>query len=125
LSSLSQFLYQEDLYSIPAPVLVVVPRPWHNILDSDKALLAKILGSVRVNVDSVTILSQEKVSLDSVKAFKPRKVLLFGSQFSNGGSLYEHIVVDDVSVICADDFAQLDDGKKKSLWIALKQMFSV
>jgi len=125
LSSLSQYLYQEDLYTIPSPVLVVIPRAWHNILESEKALLAKILGSVKLSIDSVAILSQEKVSLESVGAFKPRKVLVFGSKFSESINLYEHTVLQGVSVICADDFAQLDDGKKKNLWLALKQMFGV
>jgi hypothetical protein len=125
LSSAAQYLYQEDLYTIPSPVLVVIPRPWHNILDSEKALLAKILGSVKVNIDSVTIVFLERVSVDSVSAFKPRRILVFGSKFSEGINPYEHVVLNNVSVICADDFSLLDDGKKKSLWIALKQMFGV
>jgi hypothetical protein len=125
LNSPLSYLYQEDLYTVPASVIVVVPRPWHNILDSEKALLAKILGSVRVSIESVTIVYQESVSMQSLKVLKAQKILVFGSSVSGGINSYEHVKLDGVSVIRADDFSALDDGKKKSLWLALKQMFGV
>lgn len=125
MSSLAQHLFQEDIYSIPAPVMVVIAHPWHTIQETDKALLAKILGSVRVNIDAVTIVEREQASLDSLAAFSPRKVLVFGSRFADVTKPYENTVINNVSVILADDFGQLDDARKKSLWGALKQMFSV
>jgi hypothetical protein len=125
LSSPLSYLYQEDLYTIPAPVIVVLPRPWHNILDSEKALLAKILGSVRVSIESVNIVVQASFSVESLLALKAQKILVFGSSVSAGINSYEHVKLDGVSVIYADDLSALDDGKKKSLWLGLKQMFGV
>lgn len=125
MSSALSYLYQEDLYTVPATVVVVIPRPWHNILDSEKALLAKILGSVRVSMDSVTIVSREAVTINSLHILKAQKVLIFGASVSGGINSYEHLNLEGISVIRADDFGALDDGKKKSLWLAMKQMFGV
>jgi hypothetical protein len=124
LNSLSH-LYHEDLYRIQSGVVVILARPWHNILESEKALLTKILGSVRTNVDSVTLLHQPEVSLDSLKAFNASKVLIFGSQLSTEIKPYEKAEFGAMAVVKADDLNLLDDLKKKSLWVALKQMFGV
>jgi hypothetical protein len=118
-------LYQEDLYQIQPRVVVVLARPWHKILDDEKALLTKILGSVRTNIDSVTLVHQPEVSLDSLKTFNASKVLIFGSQMKIEIKPYEKAEFDSVAVVKADDLNLLDDLKKKSLWGALKQMFGV
>jgi hypothetical protein len=124
-SSSIEHLYQEDLYNIPASLMVIVSRPWHNILEDEKALLAKILGSVRVGMGAVIIQSMPTVKMESLKAFGPQKVLIFGASIEGEVKPYERTVLDGVSVIKADDFNQLDDLKKKNLWIALKQMFGL
>jgi hypothetical protein len=125
LSSATHHLYQEDLYRIPARVLVIIPRQWHSILDEEKALLAKILGSVRISIDSVTLVVQEKVNLEALAVFNPEKVLIFGSPLNVELRQYENAVLNGVAVIKADDLGSLDDNRKKSLWLALKQMFGV
>jgi hypothetical protein len=120
-----EYLYQEDLYHIPGSVIVIVSRPWHKILEDERALLAKILGSVRVGMGSVTIQSMPTVKIESLKAFGPQKVLIFGASVEGEIKPYERTVLEGVSVIKADDFNQLDEVKKKNLWIALKQMFGL
>jgi hypothetical protein len=125
LSSSLEHLYQEDLYNIPGSMMVIVSRPWHNILEEEKALLAKILGSVRVGMGSVIIQSMPTVKIESLKAWGPQKVLIFGASVEGGIKPYEKTVLQGVSVIKADDFDQLDDLKKKNLWLALKQMFGL
>lgn len=118
-------LYQEDIYNIKSPVLVIIPTPWHKILDTDKALLAKILGSVRINLESVMIQTCTNFSLETLSVYKPGKVLVFGSAIEGESRSYETVMYNEHQVLHADDLSKLDDSKKKVLWVALKQMFGV
>jgi hypothetical protein len=120
-----EHLYQEDLYNIPGSLIVIVCRPWQKILEDEKALLAKILGSVKIGMGSVIVQSMPAVTLDSLRAFNPQKVLIFGASVEGDIKPYERTLVNGISVIKADDLDQLDDLKKKNLWIALKQMFGL
>jgi hypothetical protein len=123
--NLINYLYQEELYRVTPPVVVIFSRPWHRILDEEKTLLAKILGSVKLTIDAVSIRHMPELSIDSLQALRPAKVLIFGSAINPGISGYEHNVVSGVSVIRADELGELDDTRKKSLWTGLKQMFGV
>lgn len=125
MNSLAPHLYLEELYNITAPIVVIIPKPWHKFLEEEKALLAKILGSVKVNIDSVIIVVQQNVSLEALSVFNPGKVLNFGVPFQDDTRFYENVVLNGICVINADELSYLDDAKKKNLWMALKQMFSV
>ena len=81
---MTDYLFQEELYSIPTPVLVIIPRPWHKILESERALLAKILGSVRLSMESVSIQCEPQINVENLKALNPGKMLIFGSKVSDG-----------------------------------------
>jgi hypothetical protein len=125
LSEAITHLYQEDLYKIPSSLTVIIPQQWHKILEEEKALLAKILSSVKVSMDSVAIVTQQHLDWEALAVFKPAKVLIFGSHVQADIKPYESTKLNGITLIKADDLATLDDTKKKSLWIALKQMFSV
>jgi hypothetical protein len=125
LNSLASHLYPEELYNITTPIVVIIPKAWHKFLEEEKALLAKILGSVKVNIDSVIIVVQQNVSLEPLLVFNPGKVLNFGVPFQGDTRFYENVVINGINLINADELSKLDDAKKKNLWIALKQMFSV
>jgi hypothetical protein len=118
-------LYQEELYSISAPVVVVLNREWKFITEDERALLAKILGSVKLNLSRVQIISKPNLSLASLELLRPSKVLVFGSSITEGIAPYENHTIGSFAVIKADDLAQLDDVRKKNLWLGLKQMFGV
>jgi hypothetical protein len=118
-------LYQEEIYAVPNPVIVIVPRPWHEILPDERALLAKILSSVKISIDSIMIKTVTEVSFVSLSSLKPEKILVFGVPTKPEITFYECVPVEGMSVIAADDLRKLDDGKKKNLWIALKQMFRI
>jgi hypothetical protein len=122
---MNEYLYQEELYQIATPVLVVLPRPWHKILDHEKALLVKILGSVRLSMDAVLIQFQPESNVENMKALNPGKVLIFGSKMSNDIPPYQKVNMDAMALVWADDLSDLDDGKKKNLWLALRQMFGL
>jgi hypothetical protein len=125
LSSAITHLFQEELYRVPANLAVIIPKEWHKILEEEKALLAKILGSVKLSMDSVLIVTQQNIDWDALAVLKPAKVLIFGSHMSGDIKPYESTNLNNITLIKADDLGMLDDNKKKSLWIALKQMFSV
>ncbi|HYG01085.1 MAG TPA: hypothetical protein VD927_01515 [Chryseosolibacter sp.] len=121
-----QELFQEDIYRISTPLLVVLPKPWNHILEEELALLTKILGSVKLSIGSVNIQTFERITPDKLASLRPGKVLIFGSVVEDVTlNPYEKVVIMDIPVIKADDLSQLDDQKKKSLWIALKQMFNL
>lgn len=123
--TLVENLYQEELYHIPTNVMVIIPKPWHKILEDEKALVTKILGSVKLNIDSVCIVFKPNVSIADLNLIKPGKVLIFGSSTTEEVKPYEKVLIDGIAVIKADDLSELDDVKKKTLWLALKQMFAV
>lgn len=122
-TSPAHHLFQEDIYRFHTGILLILPRPWHKILDEEKALVAKILSSVRISIESVTIQDQPNVVLGDLSLFRPEKVLIFGCAVSPEIPLYEKQSVDGVVVVRADDPGQLDDTKKKSLWRVLKEVF--
>jgi hypothetical protein len=124
MNSLATYLYQEELYDIPAGIIVVVSKNWEKYSTEEKELLTKILGSVKIDPASVQILARPALSLQSLKSFNPSVVLIFGSEIEEIKP-YEAVQAQGFSVIKADDLAILDDTRKKNLWLALKQMFGI
>jgi DNA polymerase III psi subunit len=124
LNPIIENLYQEEIYHINKQVLIVVNRPWNDIQDNDKVLLSKILASVKVNIDAVRILHSESITLHELNAADADKVLVFGSKVRESVNDFEHTIINGISLIKADELSRLDDLKKKSLWGALKHMFS-
>ena len=120
-SPLSQ-LFNEELYTIPPAVTIIINKPWDSTSDDDKALLSKIVGSVKVSLASARVLHRESVNPEELKALASQKFLLFGTEAQFNP--YEHIQAQGFSVIRADELGALDDAKKKSLWLALKTMFA-
>jgi hypothetical protein len=120
----NEYLFQEELYQIPVPLTVFISKPWHKILEDEKALLAKILGSVKLNLDSVRIQFQPHVSLQGLQNLNSGKVLLFGPELDGVGD-YQLLNLDRTVVIRAHELSQLDDARKKNLWLALRQMFGL
>lgn len=118
-------LFQEELYQYSTPVIVVLSKPWLDYNDEDKILLQKILASVKVDLNAVHIISQPALALPSLLPFSPAKVLVFGSETDEDIGLYQSTPAQGFIVIKADDLTQMDEGKKKNLWIALKQIFGL
>jgi hypothetical protein len=117
-------LFQEDLYLLPPRTLVVVEKEWHTYSEAEQLLLSKILGSVKLTLASVQLVTRATFTTDSVAPLNPKQIIAFGA---TSGSLkkYESTQLDGVSVVLADGLDQLDDARKKNLWTALKQMFTI
>jgi len=121
-------LYQEELYVLNPKVLIILPMPWEEVDESDQLLLAKILGSVKINLASVQILAYAEFRINDLTIYNPSKILVFGSRISDQKAPikpYQPSIENKVTVLQADSLHQLDDSKKKSLWTALKEMFAI
>lgn len=124
-TTLLENLYQEELYRIPSTTLIIVSRPWNEFAEADKSLLSKILNSVKLSLDSVQIVTASEFEVDEFMAFSPKRIISFGSPLKTGVKMYEHLILGNTSLILADAIDALDDTKKKSLWLALRQMFAI
>ena len=125
MSSLQTVTYQEEIYKIHPKVLIVIPRSWAEITEEEKALLNKILGSVKQSLAKVDIVTIKTFSPDELTAYGASRIISFGSTLKNSLKFYENLTIDQIQIIVAEDFPLLDDGKKKSLWLALRQMFGI
>ena len=124
-SSPFENLFQEDLYQIPGRTVVVSSKNWIEVTEEERTVLSKMLTAVKLNLASVQILHLQEFSLQDLQAFSPAKVLVFGATIKEVSQLYTNTPVNGTPVIVADSIDKLDDAKKKSLWLALKQMFGI
>jgi hypothetical protein len=123
MSNAYEFLYPEDLYSIKESILVVLDKPWTTMAEDEKALLSKILGSIKLTLDHVTIIHQTGLSIETLKIYQPCRVISFGVKLSDTHPPYQYHLSQEVSFIQADSLGSLTDITKKNLWVALKAGF--
>lgn len=110
---------------MPSRVLIVLGQAWEVLTEADRTLLTKILGSVKLTPASVQIMVRPTFAIQDIEALGSPRVIAFGATCVDAARKYEHVKVGPVSVIVADDLARLDDASKKSLWLALRQMFGI
>ena len=118
-------LYQEDLYSFHTQLVVVLSKNWESYKEEEQMLLRKILSSVKVDINAVLIVAQPVVDLKVLQTYAPSRVLVFGSTPNEELPSYQATSAQGFTVIRADDLNELDDQRKKNLWLALRQMFGV
>lgn len=123
--SVFESLYQEEIYLVRPRALILIDKPWEHVSQDERVLLAKILGSVKLTLSTVQILHRESASLNELAPFNPERVIAFGTRVSPVHKKYEYLPVDGFHVIASDSLSMLDDAKKKSLWLALRQMFAL
>ena len=124
-AAIVEALYNEELYAFSPPVVVVVSRPWTEISAEHKSVLAKMLLAVKLSLETVQIITRQEFTLEELGPFQSGKVLAFGANLKIPAALYQHISQNGTSLIVSDSLEQLDDVKKKNLWLALRQMFGV
>lgn len=115
-------LFQEEIYAVDTPVLVVV-SDWQNVNEADRLLLSKILASVKLSMGAVRIVNATSFGLREIPNMSPRYVISFGCRLTDIDKKYEVCSVGTARVVEADALNALDDQKKKNLWNALKQIF--
>lgn len=124
-SSVVPHLFQEALYHFTSPAVVVLRREWVEYSEGERQLLQKILTSVHVDMNAALMLARPVLDFDELNIHAPSHVFVFGSQLPADVQKYQPQKAHGFDVIAADDLDALVDQKKKDLWAALKQMFSV
>ncbi len=118
-------LYTEELYDLTPKISVVIATPWEKVTEEERQLLAKILGSVKLSLETVLIIEQTPFNL-STWLEKPKKVICF-SPASGEMNKYEVVEIEGVTLVLSNPLSLLipDDASKRKLWLALKQLFLV
>lgn len=124
-TSVFENLYPEDLYVIPSRLMIVLATDWEALSEEDKTLLTKILGSVKQSLSSVQVLVRSEFSIEDLAPFSPERIIAFGASSKDVQRPYEHVRLNNTSLVTADPLNRLDDVKKKNLWAALRQMFGI
>lgn len=123
--SLAKATFNEDLYDLRPRVLVVIPSEWETISEVNQVLLARILGSVKLSLAAVQVISAPSFSMKEATIYKPSAILAFGVDFAGAAPHYEVKKIDGAQVIVAHAIHDLDDARKKNLWAGLKQLFQL
>jgi DNA polymerase III psi subunit len=124
-SILFESIYTEQLFSVAIPPSIIITLPWEKIGSEERNLLSKILGALRLSLDSVSV--KHQITLDlSNWAQKPKHLIYFGDQVK-GLQQYEVIEANGVSIVTSESLSDLlkNDSSRKKLWQALKQQFSL
>jgi hypothetical protein len=118
-------IFQEDIYLIPTPLLIVIAKPWGELSEAELDTLSKMLKAIKLSLASVQIIVRKEFDVNELAIFGPNRVLAFGASLTKPFTHYENINSDGVSIIISESLDQLDDQKKKSLWTALRTMFAL
>jgi hypothetical protein len=120
---LFQNLYQEEIYRIKPKVLIVINKPWSEVSEEEITLLEKILKALKLSLASVQIAVRSQFSVEDFMAFSSKFIIAFGSSLKNSEKLYEGIQIDGTTIVAAHALDELDEGRKRNLWLTLKQVF--
>lgn len=120
-----EFIFTEEIYSLPPPVLIILSKPWEDLTEDELNTLSRMLQAVKLTLASVQVLIKKEFSVDEFSVLSPKRILAFGSVFKSSSTMYETLSIGETSIIVSESLDKLDDAKKKSLWIALKIMFTL
>ena len=116
-------LYTEELYNIKSKVLIIIHKSWMQVDDTERTLLGKILGALKLSLPRVQIITRSEFVMEDVKMFSPSCVIAFGATLKSSSKMYENAGTNELPIVVAHELYQLDDIRKKNLWLALKQIF--
>ena len=118
-------LFSEQLFAVPVKPTIVVNQSWENIGTDERVLLTKILGALKLSLDSVKVISQPSLDISSWTE-KPKHLIYFGPPV-RGLVQYEVIEANGVSIVASEGLKDLlqNDAARKKLWQALKAQFSI
>ena len=119
-----QYLYPEEIYKISSKVLIVIDKPWSEITGDENILLDKILKALKLSMASVQIQTRPEFSIEDFKIFAPSFILAFGSKLRNSDKMYEELQMDGTPIVVAEALDQLDDVRKRNLWLTLRESFA-
>jgi len=106
-------------------VLIILSKPWKDLTEDELNTLSRMLQAVKLNLASVQVIIKKEFSVDEFSVLSPKRILAFGSVLKSSSTMYETLSIGETSIIVSESLDKLDDAKKKSLWIALKIMFTL
>ena len=121
----AEYIFSENLYQLKERVLVLLPDPWNSLPPDQISLLGKILNSIKLSLDGVTIIHNPSPSLEKLKNLQPSHLLSFGVPVPSVNNLYSPENVEGIHIIYSEPLDKLNDITKKSLWLALRSAFSL
>src|SRR5690349_5084940 len=115
--------FPEELYQVTPSPVVVLNTDWSKISESEKALLDKILSSVKLSLHHVKVVCHAKPDVMNWTD-RPSHVIVFGREIA-GLAKNELLNVQGIRLIITSTLEALDKDNeaKKKLWNSLKQMF--
>jgi len=124
-SILFESIFSEQLFTVAVAPTIVINQPWDKIGHEERNLLSKILGAIRLSLDSVSIKYQSTLDL-SAWVEKPKYLIYFGEPVK-GLQPYEVVEANGVSIVISEGLSYLlqSDTSRKKLWQALKKQFSI
>lgn len=116
-------VFQEEIYQIKSKPLVVIEQPWEKLGASEKELLSKIIGALKIPLDAINIVVRPALQPEEFNA-QDVKMIYFGKNLGDYKT-YEPHQVSGASFICSESLSQLltNDAGKKQLWLAMKKLF--
>lgn len=116
-------VFQEEIYTLKSIPMVVIQEPWEKLGLKEKELLSKIIGALKLSIDSVQVVSGGEFNIQTFNG-KNRKIIYFGKN-STGLANYEPHNQSGNSLISSESLTQLleNDTARKQLWIAMKNLF--
>ncbi len=122
-----EVLFQEELYHVSIKTCVVLSTPWDSIPETDKVLLTKILGALKLSLAAVQCITRPAFSVTDFKSNPLLYIISFGSSYAESQVLYEPMEKDGIQLILSESLTVLtaDDSKRKNLWAGLKKMYGL
>jgi hypothetical protein len=121
--SLFRTTFTEEVYDFPAPLTVVLDKPWSEQPEANREALTKLLAAVGHQPASVRMVHQQKLDL-SAWSDMPSKLVAFVSP-PPGIALNEKIVTPTTEMVVTEPLGILltDEGVKRKFWAAFKTLF--
>jgi hypothetical protein len=101
----------------------VISKSWSEMQDEEIILLGKILNAVKLSLAAVQVVTRRAFSAEDFKFFQPACIIAFGATLKDSTKMYENLTLDGIPIVVAHEFNQLEDTRKKNLWLTLKQVF--
>jgi len=117
-------VFQEEVYSIKPKLVIVIENSWHLLSEQEKELLKKIIGALKISLESIQIVSQSDFKISSFEN-RTEKLLYFGANAGEFANYQQH-TFSGISFICAEALSNLllNEAARKQLWTGLKNMFT-
>ena len=129
-NTVTDTIYQEELYQIEVPAVVIIDKPWAELAAPEKEQLQKIADALnkrispKLKLDAFQVIYQPKFDLGSINP-QPRRVIYFGAAVT-GLNPYELIEVNQSKVVLSEPLEDLtkNEAARQKLWKALQQLFA-